>query len=68
MFRPTAEGKDQGQKYQPNDHDDFEGGEPKFEFAEETDTEIVYAHYSDQEDCNPNSGIESTSRHPVLQH
>lgn len=66
MVGATTQGKDEGQEDNTDDGDDLETGQPEFEFAEETDAEVVDAADDDQQDGDEDTRVDNIAIDPVL--
>jgi hypothetical protein len=65
MIRTSAQHENERKQNNTQDDNDLERRQPEFEFTEETDSEIVNADDSDQEDGDPYARIDLFRRNPV---
>ena len=62
---PSTQHQDERQQDDPEDHDNFERGEPELKLAKEFHTEVVDRHDEDQENGDPDSWIDLLRWDPI---
>lgn len=65
MIRTTSKRKNERKDEQSKDCNDFECREPKFDFSESFDTEVIDEQDDQKEDGNPDSRIDLITINPL---
>lgn len=66
MVRAASEGEDEREEDDAHDGYNLEAGQPELELAEESDAEVIYADYGNQEYRNEHSWVDAVTWYPVL--
>lgn len=65
-MRPTSTSKNQTQKDQAQNDNDFDRRQPELEFSEESNTEVIDDDNGHQENCDECTRVDLVTRNPVL--